>query len=104
MKMRILAGAAALMISTAAQALPATTNAGHVACLSEQWLSDMVSFSAARDQASFDAYLRQVKCVILKDGMRVTVTGSPGMFGSRAEFVFQGQRFWTTREGLNYGE
>lgn len=35
---------------------------------------------------------------------RVTsnVTDGPGMFGGRAEFIFQGTRFWTVREALDY--
>lgn len=90
------------LFSTGAHALPATTNSGYVACLTEQWLSDMVAFVGAQDEASFAAYIEAQRCLILREGLTVTVTKSPGMFGGRAEFVFRGQRFWTVREGLDY--
>ncbi|MGM0984856.1 MAG: hypothetical protein ACQEXG_15775 [Pseudomonadota bacterium] len=93
---------ALLLAPMAAHAMPAVTKAGHVACLSEQWYKDMVSFVAAEDMQSFQAYIDMKRCVLVKDGLRVTVTQSPGMFGGTAGFVFRGQRFWTAREALDY--
>ena len=81
-----------------------TTNEGYVACHQEQWLRDMVSFVGAKDMDSFEAYIKQGRCLIMRGGMKVTVTDSPGMFGGRTGFVFQGAKMWTLREGINYGQ
>lgn len=94
--------AALLLAPISAHAMPAVTNGGHAACASEQWYKDMVAFVAAEDMQSFQAYIDMKRCVIVKEGLRVTVTQSPGMFGGIAGFVFRGTRFWTAREALNY--
>ncbi len=91
-------------ISTSVLALPATTNANYVVCRSKQWLDDVIQFAISKDNASTQAYLNTQKCVMMKAGLRVTVTESPSMFGGTAQFVFQGVKFWTVREALNYGQ
>mgnify|MGYP006866710402 CR=1 FL=1 len=92
-----------LISSSPALALRATTTGGHVACFSESDLDDMVSFAVSNDKASFDAYIRMGKCLVVKKGLDVTVTKSPGIFGTKVEFVFRGIKLWTLREGLtNY--
>jgi hypothetical protein len=93
-----------VLISTQADALSGITKGGHVACLRKEWLNDVISFVVAKDMASFQAYLDSNKCIILKKGLRVTVTESPGMFGGTTGFVAQGIKFWTVREALEYGE
>ncbi|SEH08108.1 hypothetical protein [Candidatus Venteria ishoeyi] len=90
-------------LSTQVYALSGTTKGGHAACLKKQWLDDVVSFVVAKDMDSFQAYLDSKKCIVLKKGLRVTVTESPGMFGGTAGFVFKGIKFWTVREALEYG-
>jgi hypothetical protein len=94
--------AALMLFSSQIIAMPAVTKGGHVACLKKEWLNDMVSFVVAKDKGSFQAYVDSGKCLILKAGLRVTVTESPGMFGGTAGFVFKGMKFWTVREGLEY--
>ncbi len=92
-----------LVVSTSAYAMRATTTDRCVACLTEQYLDDMTSFSIAGDKASFGAYIQTRKCFLLKTGIDVTVTKMPGMFGGKAEAVYKGVKFWTYREGLtNY--
>jgi len=90
-------------LSTQAYALSGTTKGGHTACLKKQWLDDVISFVVAKDMDSFQAYLDSKKCIVLKEGLRVTVTDSPGMFGGTAGFVFKGIKLWTVREALEYG-
>ena len=92
-----------LVVSTSAYAMRATTTDRCVACLTEQHLDDMTSFVAAGDKASFGAYFQSQKCFKFKPGIDVTVTKMPGMFGGKAEAVYNGIKFWTYREGLtNY--
>lgn len=85
-----------------AHAISGVTKGGHAACLSKEWFNDVVSFSVANDKGSFEAYVDSKKCVILKSGLRVTVTESPGMFGGTVGFVYQWIKFWTAREALEY--
>jgi len=91
------------LISTQAYALPGTTKGGYVACTTEKLLDDIVSFVTAKDKDSFEAYVNANKCIILKKGLNVTVTDSPGVFGSKAGFVFKGIKLWAQREALDYG-
>lgn len=91
------------LLSTQAYALSGTTNGGHAACLKKEWLDDFVSFAVAKVTGSIQAYLDSKKCIILKKGLSVTVTESPGMFGGTTGFVFQGIKLWTVREALEYG-
>ncbi len=83
-------------------AMSATTKGGYAACVSEEYLDDFVSFAVAKDYGSIQSYLDTQKCIELKQGMRVTVTDSPGMFGGKVGFVINGIKLWTVREGLKY--
>lgn len=78
------------------------TAGGHVACISERWLDDMIQFVISKDQDSVAAYVEQTKCIILKPGIRVSVTDSPGMLGGKVEFVAKGVRLWSAREAIIY--
>lgn len=91
-------------LSFPAFGMSGTTNDGYVACLSEALLDDVTKFVTANDKASLQAYLDSKKCIIIKGGLKVTVTESPGMFGGKTGFVFQGLKLWTYREAINYGE
>lgn len=83
-----------------ADALSAKTVEGYAACSKKEWLDDMSAFAAKNDQAAFQAYLDTGKCVLLKSGLNVTVTRSPGLLGTQAEFAYKGAKFWTVREAL----
>lgn len=83
-------------------ALPAVTNQGCIACLKKEWLNELVSFTLTKDQDSFKAYIAGKKCIALREGLKVTVTEVPGFFNTHAGFVFQGVKFWTIREALNF--
>jgi hypothetical protein len=86
-----------------AQAMQATTADDAVACFTKESIDDMISFVAAQDRASFQAYINTKKCIILRGGQVVTVVDSPGMFGGTAGFVLRGIKLWTVRHGLtNY--
>lgn len=83
--------------------MSAITTENGCACLSETWLDDMIQFVASKDKKNFESYVKANKCIILKSGLKVTVTKSPGMFGGKVEFVYNGIKFWATRESLtNY--
>jgi len=101
---KLILGILFILLSTQVYALSGTTKGGHTACLKKQWLNDVIDFVAADDIDSFQAYIDSRKCIILKKGLRVTVTDSPGMFGGTVEFIFKGTRFWTVREALEYGD
>nr|BDD47005.1 hypothetical protein 13 [Piscirickettsiaceae bacterium] len=88
------------LLSVNAYAMKATTVAGHVACLSEQWFDDMALFVNSDDKASFDAYIATQKCIVLKGGMPVTVKDIGGMFDSKSIFIFRGHQLWTYRKAL----
>jgi len=92
-----------LFASVKANALPATSIGGHTACAQKVWLDDLISFVAAGDRGSFQAYIDSNKCIVLKKGLRVTITESPAMFGGTAGFVYNGIRLWTVREAFDYG-
>ena len=66
-------------------------------------MDDVISFIVAKDMDSFQAYLDSKKCIVLKKGLKVTITESPGVFGGTAGFVFKGIKLWTVREAFNYG-
>jgi len=67
------------------------------ACLSEEWIDDMMGFAQVRDYKSWDSYLEMNRCVILRLGLKVTVTNA-GLI--KHEFVYEGLKMWTPREAL----
>ena len=84
-------------------AMKATTVNNSVACFSKESLEEMQQFAGNKDRKSFDAYIKNGKCIIMKGGHDVSVIESPGMFGSATMFIFNGIKFWTLRHGLtNY--
>ena len=95
--------ATVVLFSNHALALSGISKGGYTACLKKEWLQDVISFVAANDKSSFQSYLNTNKCVVLKKGLHVTVTESPGMFGGKAGFVYQGIKMWTVREAFDYG-
>lgn len=99
---KVIIFAALMLFSSQLVAMPGVTKGGHVACQKKEWLDDMIKFVVAEDMASFKAYVDSGKCLVLKAGLRVTVTDPPGIFGGTAGFTFQGIKFWTVREGLEY--
>jgi len=92
------------LMSNQVYALSAISKGGHTACLKKEWLNDIMSFSIAKDYDSLQAYLDSQKCIVLKKGLRVTITESPGMLGGTTGFVFKGIKLWTVREAFDYGE
>ncbi len=86
-----------LVISNNIQARSMTTVANQIACLSDQWLDDMLAFVAADDKASAQFYFDNKRCLILSEGKKVTML-EDGIL--RREFIFEGLRFYTFREGL----
>jgi hypothetical protein len=78
----------------------ATTTKNAIGCHTKQSLDDMIKFTAAGDNESFKAYIQQGRCIILKEGLDVTVIEYPTMLGGTASFVYRGVKMWTTRGGL----
>ena len=102
-KLKLMLSITFVFVFSQAHAMSGITTGGHAACLKKEWLDDVTKFVVAKDIDSFQAYLDSNKCIILKKGLRVTITESPGMFGGTADFVFKGIKMWTYREGLEYG-
>jgi hypothetical protein len=100
---RFLMFAVLASISFSVYALTGTTKDGYVACLSEEWLGDMVKFVSAGDKKSFEAYVAARKCIVPRAGLKVTVTESPGLLGTQTAYVYQGIKFWAVREAIEYG-
>ena len=80
----------------------ATTEGGHIACVKKEWFADIMKFIVAEDKASVQAYLDANKCIILKKGLKVTITESPGAFGTKVGFAISGIKLWSVREALDY--
>lgn len=99
MKYIILAGS--LLLANLAWSQAATTNSGYMACTSETYLDDFISFINAGDKASMSAYISSNKCVSLKSGLKITVVDSSGFLGSKVQFVYSGAKFWTVMEAIN---
>jgi len=94
-----------LLLPGQAFAIRATTTKDGIACLSKESLQEMQQFVISKDRESFDAYIQSRKCIIMKDGIDVTVIDMPGMFGGITSFIYKGIKFWTTRSGVkNYRE
>jgi len=88
----------AILLPIIAQAAtPAMTVKKLPACLSEQWLDDMMDFAQVRDYKSWDSYLEMNRCIILRLGLSVTVTDAGFI---KHEFVYQGLKMWTPKEAL----
>jgi len=88
------------LITSQVYAFSAVTKGKVPVCLKKEWMNDMLSFLNSGDEDSFMAYQDTKKCIMLKKGLRVTVTDPPGMFDGIAEFVVKGLKFWTVREEL----
>jgi hypothetical protein len=78
------------------------TNGGQIACFSKDSVEEMVTFAVAKDKSSFESYIKLQKCLVLKDGIEVTVMEYPGMFGGYTKFAYHGVMLWTTREGIKF--
>lgn len=68
-----------------------------VACLTEEWMDDMMDFVLAGDKSQFQLYVDQQRCLILQGGIRVTVTDRKI---GRTQFSVQGTKLWTTSDGV----
>ena len=85
-------------ISSNAFAQAATTNGGYYACVTEEYLDDIMKFLIAKDYASADAYSAQNKCVILKAGLQVSIVK---VKWTRIQFAYKGLKLWTVSEAIN---
>ena len=92
-----------LLISTQSIAFSGVSTGGHTACFKKSWYKEAVSFVVAGDMDSFESYFDTKKCLSLKEGIKVTITESPGIFGGTTGFVFRGVKLWTAREAFEYG-
>jgi len=84
---------------TKVYAIKSVTTDDCVACLTEEWLEDIMSAVSAKDMKSITAYVKSGKCIKLKEGIEVTITKWPGMFGSTQQIMFEGTKLWVNREG-----
>jgi hypothetical protein len=96
MKKTFLFIAIALM-SANAFAQSATTKANYFACTTEEYLDDIMSFLIAKDMDSADAYINSNKCVILKAGLKTSITDGGW---TRSQFSFRGLKMWTVNEAF----
>ncbi len=92
----------AVLFTTPAHSMSATLKDNTPACLKEEWMKDMTSFVVTKDKASYDAYINQKKCIIMKSRLAVTVIESPWIFGGYTNFVYEGVKYWATTDSFNY--
>ncbi len=85
------------LLPAVASAATAVTVAGNIACLSEGELDDAITYAVNKDTASLQSLLDRGRCLILKGGLRVTVTDA-GF--TKHEFAYRGIKLWTVAEGL----
>ena len=78
------------------------TKGGYVACKNEKWLDDMARFRSVGDRERYEAYINEGKCLILEDGLQVTVTNWPGLLGGKTGFILAEEKFWAVREAIDY--
>ena len=78
---------------------PGTLTGSQFACLTKDWAEDMTDFIVQGDKDNFALYVAQDKCLILKDGVKVTVTGRGLII---TEFVYNGVKFYTHQGAINY--
>ncbi len=88
-----------MLVSSSAFALSGTTKDGYIACRTEEHLNDIMSFVAAKDTASVEAYRSSNKCIILKGGLKVTVLDTT--WTGKLQFAFQGLKMWTVMEAVD---
>ncbi|SFM56100.1 hypothetical protein [Nitrosomonas communis] len=89
--------------SVEAYAFNAITKGGYVACTKKEWLEDMFSFSAEKDINSLQSYLDSKKCIIIKEGLLVTIKEFPGL-SNIVVFVYRGVIMWAHINALDYGD
>lgn len=79
----------------------AETVEGKIACRSEKWYDDFFEMMAAGDSASAKAYVEDLKCFPLKDGIKVTIHESPGFGFGPWEVSVKGVRLFVQYEGIS---
>jgi len=98
------AAALSLAITTPAQAqTQAVTKKNCFACFQEAHATDMMRFVTARDNASFQRYIDNGRCVMLKANLTVTIIKMQSFFsGGKVQFAIEGIKLWTAREMLHH--
>lgn len=91
-----------LSIAFPVAAVAIETNENYVACRSEHDLDLVVRAASSGDKASFSSLVDNRRCLIMKGGIKVTITEWPGMFGKKVQFMINGTTFWTPRAGINF--
>jgi len=99
-----LAMALSLAITTPAQAQTQAVTKKHCfACFQETHATDMMRFVTARDDASFQHYIDNGRCVMLKANLTVTIIKMQSFFsGGKVQFAIAGIKLWTAREMLHH--
>lgn len=92
-----------LAITTPAQAQTQAVTKKHCfACFQEAHATDMMRFVTARDDASFQHYIDNGRCVMLKANLTVTIIKMQSVFGGgKVQFAIDGIKLWTAREMLH---
>lgn len=94
--------ASLLCLCSAAHALQVETVGDKPACLTKGLLDDLSRAAVSNDLGSVSALLNSGQCFFLKDGVLVTLTEGPGVFGTKAQIMLKGVKVWTVREGVRF--
>lgn len=84
-----------------AWAATATTGLGFIACREEQWLDEIFKYIANGDDERFQASLDSDECLIVDEGLTVTLDADYSDTNDTVEYVYDGVRYWTIKEALH---
>lgn len=76
------------------------TVGGYVACYKEGDLEDMDRFARSHDEERYAAYMAEGRCVVLRGGVTVTISGAEGVFAGKALIEYEGRKMWTAKDAL----
>ena len=101
--MRRCAATAALMLLFGGHAwgATATTGLGFIACHQEQWLDDIFKYIANGDDERFQGSLDSDECLIVDEGLIVTLSGDYTDTNDTVEYIYDGVHYWTIKEALH---
>lgn len=91
-----------VLLSANANAQAATTKAGYLACINEQYLDDIIQFKRERDRQRGEQYITTKKCVVPKKGLEVTVVDTS--VEGKTQFDYNGFKLWTITDALEISE
>ncbi len=86
------------LLSANVHAQTGTTKAGYLACISEEYLDDILAFKRAGDRASGESYVIANKCVSPQKGLKVTILNDKKE--GKIQFAYERIVLWTVTSAI----